>query len=56
MKPPIRQSLRLSLFLSAVLPLSAQAQTANLPACAASGSSSVFINGRPALRLSDVAT
>ncbi|WP_346911231.1 PAAR domain-containing protein [uncultured Roseibium sp.] len=51
--------IRLSMFLTAVLPLGAQAQTQdktpNLPACAASGASSVFINGRPMLRLSDVA-
>ncbi len=46
----------LSLFLSVAMPLPLQAQTPNLPACATSGASSVFINGRPALRLSDVAT
>lgn len=45
----------LSLFLSVAVPLPLQAQTVNLPACAASGASSVFINGRPMLRQSDVA-
>ncbi|WP_346892023.1 PAAR domain-containing protein [uncultured Roseibium sp.] len=45
----------LSLFLFVGAPLPLQAQAADLPACAASGASSVFINGKPALRLSDVA-
>lgn len=48
--------IRLSLLLPLMAPIATIAQTANLPACAASGASSVFINGRPALRLSDVAT
>lgn len=53
------------LMLALLLPLpnltlssSLRAQTADqplaLPACAANGASSVFINGQPALRLSDV--
>ena len=46
---------RLPLLLFVILPLPLQAQTPDLPACAATGASSVFINGRPALRLSDVA-
>lgn len=48
---PVRIALAL-LFLLPVLPAAAQ----ELPACAVTGAASVMINGRPALRLSDVAT
>lgn len=41
----------LALLLLPVLPAAAQ----ELPACAVTGAASVMINGRPALRLSDVA-
>jgi len=51
----MRILIRLTLFLSVALPLPVRAQTPGLPACAATGAASVVINGRPMLRLSDVA-
>ncbi|WP_186394195.1 PAAR domain-containing protein [Stappia sp. TSB10GB4] len=48
------RSVRISLAL--LLPLSSMPAAAqDLPACAVTGAASVMINGRPALRLSDVA-
>ncbi|WP_249695687.1 PAAR domain-containing protein [Stappia sp. WLB 29] len=42
-------------FVLALLAPALPAATQELPACAVTGASSVMINGRPALRLSDVA-
>lgn len=42
--------------LLALLPVPHVASAQEMPACAQTGASSVMINGRPALRLSDVAT
>ncbi|GGE95193.1 PAAR domain-containing protein [Stappia taiwanensis] len=42
--------------LLALLPFLLSASAQEMPACAQTGASSVMINGRPALRLSDVAT
>lgn len=44
-----------ALAMTVLMPVSAWAADAELPACAVTGAKSVFINGRPALRLGDVA-
>ncbi|SUB01984.1 Uncharacterized conserved protein [Pannonibacter phragmitetus] len=44
-----------ALALPSLIPAPVLAAGAELPACAVTGARSVFINGRPALRLADVA-
>jgi uncharacterized Zn-binding protein involved in type VI secretion len=52
---PILFMLAAALAQPSLSPLPALASGAELPACAVTGAKSVFINGRPALRLADVA-